>query len=149
MQTGFSLLQQLALFPRDNLLPSPATNLTRAITKEMRYGMGHGLQNRVLLHLGDGKERLHIAGTTQFWTPHSGRAFLPSASALLGFDKTDEWLDGPGERQVCTSITDKDPEHVEGRNKPKVTLWGKARPRFSSKRTRPVCQSRKRSDGGV
>ena len=89
MQTGFSLLQQLALFPRDNLLPSPATNLTGAIPKEMRYETGYGLQNRVLLHLGDGKERLHIPGTTQFWTPHSGRAFLPSATALLGFDKTD------------------------------------------------------------
>ena len=35
-----------------------------------------------------------IPGTTQFWTPHSGRAFLPSATAMLGFEKTDR--DFPG-----------------------------------------------------
>ena len=72
MQEGFTLLQQ----------PSPATDLSGAITKEMRYETGYGLQNRVLLQLNVDEERLHIPGTTQFWTPHSGRAFLPSATAL-------------------------------------------------------------------
>ena len=118
MQEGFTLLQQLAPFPRDYLLPSPATNLSGAITKEMRYETGYGLQNRVLLYLKVGEESLHILGTTQFWTPHSGRAFLPSATTLLGFDKTDRelpgWLDGPGKRQVRTCITDEDPEHAKG-----------------------------------
>ena len=89
MQTGFSLLQHLAPFPRDFLLPSPAANLEGAITREMRYETGYGLQNRVLLHLREGESQLHIPGTTQFWTPHSGRAFLPSATALLGFEKSD------------------------------------------------------------
>ena len=88
MQTGFSLLQHLAPFLRDYLLPLPAANLEGAITREMRYETGYGLQNRVLLHLRDGESQLHILGTTQLWTPHSGRAFLPSATAS-GFEKSD------------------------------------------------------------
>ena len=47
-QVGFKLLQQLAPFTRDYLLPSLASSLTRAIAKEMRYETGYGLQNRVL-----------------------------------------------------------------------------------------------------
>ena len=89
IQPGFSLLQELAPFPRDHPLPSPASILTGAITAEMRYESGYGLQNRVLLHLQSDGEPLHIPGTTQFWTLHSGRAFLPSATALVGFEKSD------------------------------------------------------------
>ena len=95
LQAGFSLLQQLAPFTRDYLLPSPASSLAGAITTEMRYETGYGLQNRVLLHLQSEGEQLHVPGTTQFWTIHSGRAFLPFATALLGLEKSDrDYLGG-------------------------------------------------------
>ena len=43
MQSGFSMLQQLAPCPRDHLLPLLATSLTGAITKEMRHEAEYGL----------------------------------------------------------------------------------------------------------
>ena len=89
LQTGFTLLQHLAPFPRDYLLPAPAHSMAGALTREMRYETGYGLQNRVLLQLKDEAQQLHITGRTPFGTPHSGRAFLPSATAMLGYEKSD------------------------------------------------------------
>ena len=57
MRTGFTLLQQLAPFPPDYLLPAPASSLTGALTKEMRYETGYGLQSRVLFRANNCKMR--------------------------------------------------------------------------------------------
>ena len=50
--------------------------------------------------------RAHVP---QFWTPHSGRTFLPSATAALGIDKSErDYLGGlvsTGQRHVCKSKT--------------------------------------------
>ena len=79
MRTAFTLIQQLAPFVRDYLLPAPASSLTGALTKEMRYETGYGLQNGVLLHLQD---QLHIPGTTSSGLRESLPAFIHSTAGL-------------------------------------------------------------------
>ena len=102
LHTGFALLHHLAPFPRDYLLPSPASSLAGALTREMRYETGYGLQNRVFLQLEDEAQQLHITGTTQLWTPHSVRAFLQSATAMLGYEKSDRDFLADGPRREAT-----------------------------------------------
>ena len=85
MSTGWELLNSLAEFRRDYLLPAPAANLTGALQAELRYDTGFAILSRTLaaLRLNDGSEfPLSLAS---FWTPHSGRTFMPSSTAALQF----------------------------------------------------------------
>ena len=54
----------------------------------MRYVTAYALQNRVLALARDGKEKLFKIAITNYWTPHSGRCFLPSVTATLKHEKT-------------------------------------------------------------
>ena len=64
------------LSKRDFLLPAPSLN---------NYDQGYALQNRVLRELKTAGTRLFQHPVTNFWTPHSGRAYLPTATQVLAF----------------------------------------------------------------
>ena len=87
MQTGWKLLSRIADYPRDYLLPTPATCLGGVVQAELRYDTGFAILSRTLsaASLKDGSE-LPLA-LAAFWTPHSGRAFMPSASTALNFTR--------------------------------------------------------------
>ena len=86
---GWSLLQGMANFPRDYLMPAPASHCQSCRKLELRYDAAFAIQNRVLRTLAwDGVPVFH-SSSTRFWTPHSGRTFLPSGTAALGFPKSE------------------------------------------------------------
>ena len=78
----------MAPFERDYLLPSPTENYMQCIQKEMRYDTAYALQNRVLTLARSGNEKLFKVAITNYWTTHSGRCFLPSATAALKYEKS-------------------------------------------------------------
>ena len=87
LSTGWSLLNSLADFPRDFLLPAPASNCQGCLRHELRYDIGFSMQQRVLTALHFGTTALLSRSVAAFWTPHSARSFLPSATAALGVPK--------------------------------------------------------------
>ena len=84
LNTGWALLKSLADFPRDFLLPAPSSNCSGCLKKELRYDIGSAMQNRVLSSLRFADQNSLTRSVAAFWTPHSARAFLPSATAALG-----------------------------------------------------------------
>ena len=88
LSAGWQILSDLAPFQRDYLLPAPAGAYGSCLRTELRYALGHAIQNRLLASLVDGKgAKVLTAEATVFWTPHSGRSFLPSCTQALGFPK--------------------------------------------------------------
>ena len=94
MTVGWKLLQAGADFLRDYLLSTPA-NYQGFGRSEMKYETGFALQNRVLTSTAVGVERVFNRQVTQCWTPHSGRSYFPSATAILFiFQKDTDFLGG-------------------------------------------------------
>ena len=60
----------------------------QCVQKEMRYDTGYALHNRVLVLARSGTEKLFKVAITNYWTPHSGRCFLPSSTAALKYEKS-------------------------------------------------------------
>ena len=77
LPVGWEFLKVLADFPRDYLLPTPSSCWKGCLRSELRYDAGSAIfyRARCLVQLPD-------------WTPHSGRAFLPSYTAALKVEKT-------------------------------------------------------------
>ena len=71
------------------LSPSaPAGAYDSCLRTELRYALGYAIQNRLLARLVDDKGATVLtAEAMMFWTPHSGRSFLPSCTQALGFPK--------------------------------------------------------------
>ena len=67
----------------------PSGNLRGCVHRELRYDTAYALQRRVMEVLSTGQERVFGHGVGHYWTPHSGRNFLPSAAAALNIEKTD------------------------------------------------------------
>ena len=88
MVTGWQLLKQEAAFDRDYLLPYPTDGFRGCPRKELKYAIGIAVQFRVLLSLKVHGKQLFEHKVTQHWTPHSGRNYLPSATAALGYRET-------------------------------------------------------------
>ena len=86
---GWSLLQGMANFPRDYLMPAPASHCQSCRKLELRYDASFAMKNRVLRMLARNGVPVFHSSSTRFWTPHSGRTFLPSATAALGFLKSE------------------------------------------------------------
>ena len=76
------MLTSIADFQRDYLLPAPATNYQGCLRREIRYDTAFAIQRKVL-----SSQKIGGEGPLQFWTPHSGRTFMPSATAALGIEK--------------------------------------------------------------
>ena len=87
LSTGWALLKSLADFPRYFLLPAPSSNCSGCLQKELRHDIGSAMQNRVLSSLRFADQNSLTRSAASFWTPHSSRAFLPSATAALGVPK--------------------------------------------------------------
>ena len=118
LQVGWKLLSRLAAFDRDFLLPSPSSNLAGCLQTELRYDTGFAMMNRLLAAIplsGDVKIQPAIA---HFWTPHSGRAFMPSSNRCSRFLQGRTELSGrmasTSQRQVRQSLKAESPEHAEG-----------------------------------
>ena len=94
--SGWKLLSQLAPQDRDFLLPGPTPGLQGCTKVELRYDMGFAIQGRLLAQLSDSSQQHLIPHpAVHFWTPHSSRTFMPSATSALGFPKSDrDYLGG-------------------------------------------------------
>ena len=79
---GWQILDELAPFQRDYLLPAPAGACDSCLRSELRYALGYAIQNRLLASF----VKVLTAEAMVFWTPHSGRPFLPSCTGT-GFPK--------------------------------------------------------------
>ena len=85
--TGLTLLKSIADFPRDFLLPAPASNCNGCLRKELRYDIGSAMQNGILSSLQFNGQSSLTRSTPSLCAPHSARSFLPSATAALGVPK--------------------------------------------------------------
>ena len=135
LSTGWFLLKSLADFPRDFLLPAPASNCTGCLRKELRYDIGFAMQNRVLSSLKFNEQQSLTRTSASFWSPHSARSFLPSATAGLGVPKDQKRLprrvERARQRQLHQSSSTDDHKSPETRHQ------GKPRPS-----RRPLCRGR-------
>ena len=86
--TGWNILKETAGYERDYLLPSPSTNYHGVTRTELRYSIAHAMLGRVLGTLTLDGIRLFPFQIQQYWTPHSSRALLPSATLILDFPKS-------------------------------------------------------------
>ena len=80
MLEGWRLLKEMADYPRDYL--------HGCRRRELSYDTASAMQNRVLRMVKSNDEFLFCPSATRFWTPHSNRTFMPSATATLGFEKS-------------------------------------------------------------
>ena len=87
MHTGWTLLADTANFERDFFLPAPSTNYHGVVHSELRYAIAYAMQNRVLSSISIDGSRVFSFPVTHYWTPHSSRSYLPSATLLLDFPK--------------------------------------------------------------
>ena len=88
LSVGWQILNELVPFQRDYHLPAPPGAFDSCLRTELRCALGYAIQNRLLASLADNKgAKVLTADATVFWTPHSGRSFLPSCTAALGFPK--------------------------------------------------------------
>ena len=94
--SGMADPERAGPFQRDCLLPAPSGAYDICLRTELRYALGYAIQNRLLASLADNEgAKALIAEATVFWTPHSGRSFLPSCTAALGFPKDErDYLGG-------------------------------------------------------
>ena len=88
MQEGWRLLKDMVDDPRDHFVPFPSSNGHGCRRRELSYDTVSAMQNRVLHMVKLGDEALFCPSATRFGTPHSNRTSVPSATALLGFEKS-------------------------------------------------------------
>ena len=102
METGLRFLGDLAPFSRDHLMPAPEQNFAGCRSLELKNEIGYAVQNRIMAQLSLKNTLLFPMPVTSFWTPHSGRSFLPGCCAALEFIKEErDYLEGvvsPGKR---------------------------------------------------
>ena len=72
----------------DYLIPFPSSNGHGCLRRELSYDTASAMQNRVLRMVKSSDEFLFCPSAARFWTPHSERTFMPSATATLGFEKS-------------------------------------------------------------
>ena len=87
MHTRWTLLADTANFERDFVLPASSTNCHGVVHSELRYAIAYAMQNRVLSAISIEGSRVFSFPVTHFWSPHSSRSFLPSATLSLDFPK--------------------------------------------------------------
>ena len=56
---------------------------------ELRYDTGFAIINRLLCSISLGGFEVFSLSVAHFWTTHSGRAFMPSSTAVFGLCKTE------------------------------------------------------------
>ena len=88
LSVGWRILLEAANFDRDYLLPVPTSSLQGCLQAELLYAAGFAILNRLLCALQFSESQRLVPQVAHFWTPHSGRSFMPSCAAVLGFEKS-------------------------------------------------------------
>ena len=89
LAVGWRLLLKEAPFQRDYLLPAPSNNFRGFKTKELKYPTAFAVQTHIISTATYRGLRVFEGSTGYYYTPHSGRNFMPSAAAVLGFSKSE------------------------------------------------------------
>ena len=89
LSVGWKLLQEGAPHERDYLLPAPTNNYQGFKVKELKYSTAFAVQTHIISTATYRGLRIFGNSTGHYYTPHSGRNFMPSAAAVLGFAKTE------------------------------------------------------------
>ena len=90
------------------MLPVPTASFRGCKRIELEYEQGYAIQNKVLPELEVSGEKLFSHHITNFWTPHSCRVHLPSATQVLNFSKEERdflggWLAQASDRYARTA----------------------------------------------
>ena len=78
-----------APYVRDYLLPAPANNYRGYKRKELTYHTAFAVQSQIVSLASYRGLRIFRTPTSHCYTPHSGRNFMPTSTAVLGFSKSD------------------------------------------------------------
>ena len=70
-------------------MPAPSNNKGFK-NKELRYQAALAIQPQIIALASYRGQRIFRSNTGHFYTPHSGRNFMPSASAVLHFSRNDQ-----------------------------------------------------------
>ena len=89
LSVGWKLLQEGAPHERDYLLPAPTNNYQGFKVKELKYSTAFAVQTHIISTATYRGLRIFGNSTGHYYTPHSGRNFMPSAAAVLGFVKSE------------------------------------------------------------
>ena len=89
LSVGWNLLQNGAPHERDYLLPAPTNNFQGFKIKELKYSTAFAVQTHIISTATYRGLRVFENSTGHHYTPHSGRNFMPSAAAVLGFAKSE------------------------------------------------------------
>ena len=89
LSVGWKLLQEGAPHERDYLLPAPTNNYQGFKVKELKYSTAFAVQTHIISIATYRGLRIFGNSTGHYYTPHSGRNFMPSAAAVLGFAKAE------------------------------------------------------------
>ena len=97
------LLEKEAPYSRDYLLPAPSNNYQGFKNKELKYQVAFAVQTRILAFATHRGQRIFRTSSRHYFTPHSGRNFMPTATAVLNFSRSDRdmlggWLAEGSER---------------------------------------------------
>ena len=77
------------LYVRDYLLPAPANSFRGFKRKELTYHTAFAVQSQIVSLAACRGLRIFRTPTSHYYTPHSGRNFMPTSTAVLGFSKSD------------------------------------------------------------
>ena len=89
LAVGWNLFSNGAPHERDYLLPAPTNNFHGFKTKELKYSTAFALQTHIISAACYRGLRVFESSTGHYYTPHSGRNFMPSAASVLGFSKAE------------------------------------------------------------
>ena len=68
---------------------TPTSNLRGCKCAELQYHTAFAIQSQVIAHSAYNGRRIFTSATQHYFTPHSGRNYLPSAAAVLNFTKSE------------------------------------------------------------
>ena len=93
---------------RDYLLPAPTNNYQGFKIKELKYPTAFAVQTHIISTATYRGLRIFGNSTGHYKTPHSGRNFMPSAAAVLGFAKAERdilggWAADGSQRYIRTA----------------------------------------------
>ena len=89
LSVGWKLLQEGAPHERDYLMPAPTNNFQGFKVKELKYATAFAVQTHIISTATYRGLRIFENSTGHYYTPHSGRNFMPSAASVLGFTKSE------------------------------------------------------------
>ena len=86
---GWKMWQEGAPHERDYLMPAPTNNFQGFKVKELKYATAFAVQTHIISTATYRGLRIFGNSTGHYYTPHSGRNFMPSAASVLGFTKSE------------------------------------------------------------